>query len=70
MVPAEFTVEEDHRTYDLTGQARPLFEILQVLHANRIPVSGTIDIRSDPVVRQQVIPIIRRAGGAATVSEH
>lgn len=62
VVPAEFTVEEDHRTYDLTGQAGPLMDILMVLHANRIPVSGNIDIRSNPVVRQQVVAILRRAG--------
>ena len=59
--PAEFTVDEDRRTYDLTGQSGPLFEILRVLHASGIPVSGTIDIRSDPVVRRKVVDIVRRA---------
>ncbi|MCB0933033.1 MAG: SHOCT domain-containing protein [Mycobacterium sp.] len=61
VVPAEFTLEEDHKTYDLTGQAGPLMEILMVLHANRIPVSGNIDIRSNPVVRQQIMAIVRRS---------
>jgi hypothetical protein len=65
VVPAQFTVDEDHKTYDLTGQAGPLMQILQVLHANRIPLSGTIDTRSNPVVRQQVMEIVRRAGAAA-----
>jgi len=61
VVPAEFTVDEDHRTYDLTGQAKPLMDILSVLHINRIPISGTIDTRSNPVVRQQIMDIVRRA---------
>ncbi|HNM86149.1 MAG TPA: SHOCT domain-containing protein [Mycobacterium sp.] len=64
-VPAQFTVEEDHRTYDLRGQAGPLMEILQILRANGIPMGGNIDIRSNPVVRQQVTAVVRRAGGAA-----
>lgn len=62
VVPAQFTLDEDHKTYDLTGQAGPLMQILQVLHANRIPLRGSIDIRSNPVVRQQVMEIVRRAG--------
>lgn len=62
VVPAEFTVESDGRTYDLTGQAGPLMEILGVLHANGIPLSGAIDIRSNPVVRQRIADIVRRAG--------
>lgn len=61
VVPAQFTLDEDHRTYDLSGKADPLFDILTVLHANRIPIDGTIDIRSNPVVRQQVMDIVRRA---------
>lgn len=65
VVPAEFTLDEDHKTYDLSGKSGPLFDILTVLHANRIPVSGTIDIRSNPVVRQQVMDIVRRAGAGA-----
>lgn len=67
-VPAQFTLDEDHTTYDLTGKTAPLMQILQVLHVNRIPLSGTIDIRSNPVVRQQVMDIVRRAGGAAAES--
>lgn len=64
VVPAQFTLDEDRRTYDLTGRTGPLMQILQVLHANRIPVSGTIDIRSHPTVRRQVTEIVRRAGAA------
>ena len=65
VVPAQFTLDTDHTTYDLTGRAGPLMEIMQVLHANRIPMTGTIDIRSNPVARQQVMDIVRRAGAAA-----
>lgn len=61
MVPAQFTLDQDNRTYDLSGQARPLMEIMQILKANNIPMNGTIDIRSNPVVRQQVMDVVRRA---------
>lgn len=61
VVPAEFTIEEDHTTYELTGHAGPLMEILQVLHAHGIPLTDAIDIRSNPAVRQQVTDIVRRA---------
>jgi hypothetical protein len=66
-VPAEFTVDEDRRTYNLTGREDSLLQILNVLHVNGIPLGGTIDIRSNPAVRQQVIDIVRRAAkdGAA-----
>jgi hypothetical protein len=69
VAPAQFTLDEDHTTYDLTGQAGPLMRILQVLHANGIPLSGTVDTRSNPVVRQQVVEIVRRAGAAAPAPE-
>ena len=62
VVPAQFSLAEDNKTYDLRGQAGPLMEILQILKANSIPMNGTIDIRSNPVVRQQVMEIVRRAG--------
>ncbi|MGI9124993.1 MAG: SHOCT domain-containing protein [Mycobacterium sp.] len=67
VVPAQFTLEGDHRTHDLTGQRRPLMEILQILHANRIPMTGSIDVRSNPGVRAQVMDIVRRAGSAPAV---
>ena len=68
VVPAQFTTAEDNRTYDLSGQSGPLMEILQILKSNNIPVKGMIDIRSNPAVRQQVISIVRRAGGQAPSS--
>ena len=39
LVPAQFTVAEDNKTYDLSGQAGPLMEILQILKANNIPLN-------------------------------
>jgi hypothetical protein len=61
LVPAQFTLDEDGRTYDLSGQAGPLMDIMQILKANNIPMHGTIDIRSNPAVRQQVMDVVRRA---------
>jgi len=63
-VPARFTLDEEGKTYDLSGQAGPLMDIMQILKANNIPVKGTIDIRSNPAVRQQVMQIVRAAGTA------
>ena len=51
LVPAQFTVAEDNRTYDLSGQAGPLMEILQILKANNIPLNRMVDIRSNPALR-------------------
>ncbi len=61
LMPAQFTLAEDNRTYDLSGQAGPLMEILQLLKANNIPFNGTIDMRSNPALREQVQAVVRRA---------
>ncbi|MBX7452088.1 SHOCT domain-containing protein [Mycolicibacterium sp. 3033] len=61
MMPATFTIAEDNRTYDLTGQAEPLMEILTVLKSHGIGVDAMIDLRSNPGARQQVQAIVRRA---------
>lgn len=60
LVPATFTVAEDNRTYDLSGQTGPLMEILQILKANGIGMNNMIDLRSNPAARQQVQAIVRR----------
>jgi hypothetical protein len=60
VVPAQFTSDDDGKTYDLSGQAGPIMEILQILRANNVPVQGAVDIRSNPVVRQQVMAVVRR----------
>lgn len=61
LMPATFTLSDDNRTYDLTGQAGPLMEILQVLKANGIAMDGMVDLRSNLAARQQVQAIVRRA---------
>ena len=61
LVPAQFTVAEDNKTYDLSGQAGPLMEILQILKANNVPLDRMVDIRSNPVLRQQIQAVVRRA---------
>jgi hypothetical protein len=48
LMPANFTIAEDNKTYDLTGQAGPLMEILQILKANGIGLNNMIDLRSNP----------------------
>ena len=66
LVPANFTVAEDNRTYDLSGQTGPLMEILQILKANGIGMNNMIDLRSNPAARQQVQAVVRRAGAQQT----
>ncbi len=61
LVPAQFTVAEDNKTYDLSGQAGPLMEILQILKANNVPLNRMVDIRSNPVLRQQIQAVVTRA---------
>jgi Short C-terminal domain len=61
LVPAQFTLAEDNRTYDLSGQAGPLMEILQILKANNVPLNQAGDVRSNPVLRQQIQAVVRRA---------
>jgi len=64
LMPANFTIAEDNRTYDLTGQAVPLMEILQILKANGVGLNNMIDLRSNPAARQQVQAVVRRAAAA------
>ena len=67
LMPATFSVAEDGRTYDLTGQTEPLMEILQVLKANRIAMDDMVDLRSNPAARQQVQTIVRHAAAQQAV---
>ena len=61
LMPAQFTLSEDNKTYDLSGQAGPLMEILQLLKANNIPLNRMVDMRSNPALREQVQAVVRRA---------
>ncbi len=64
MMPVRLTSEQDGRTYDLTGRAGPIMDILQILKANGVPLDGMADLRSNPAVRQQVMDVVRRATAA------
>jgi len=61
LVPAQFTVAEDNKTYDLSGQAGPLMEILQILKANNVALNQMVDVRSNPALRAQIQAVVRRA---------
>jgi hypothetical protein len=43
-------------------------EILQILKANGIPLSGMLDVRSDPALRQQLQAVVRRAAASQPAS--
>lgn len=66
LVPATFTITEDNRTYDLSGQTGALMEIMQILKANGIGMNNMIDLRSNPTARQQVQSVVRRAAAHQT----
>ncbi len=68
VVPAQFSIAEDNKTYDLSGQAGPLMEILQLYRAHNLPTSGTVDLRSYPAVREQVLAVVRRAAEQASTA--
>lgn len=68
LVPAQFTVAEDNKTYDLSGQAGPLMEIMQLLKANNIPLNRMVDVRSNPALRQQIQAVVRRAAAQQTAA--
>ncbi len=65
LMPAQFTLSDDNRTYDLSGQAGPLMAILQILKDNNIPLTSPLDLRSaSPALRQQLQDVVRRAAMA------
>jgi hypothetical protein len=66
LMPAQFTLAEDNQTYDLSGQAGPLMEILEIMRANNIPLNRMVDVRSNPVVGQQIRAVVRRAAAQQT----
>jgi hypothetical protein len=64
LMPATFTIAEDNKTYDLSGQAGPLMEIMGILKANGIGINSMVDLRSNPAAREQVQAVVRRAAAA------
>ena len=69
LMPAQFTLAEDNKTYDLSGQAGPLMEILQLLKANNIPLNQMVDMRSNPALREQVQAVVRRTAAQQAPAE-
>lgn len=65
LVPAQFTLADDNQSYDLSGQAGPLMEILQILKTNGVPLNQMIDVRSNPMLRRQIQDVVRRAAETA-----
>lgn len=68
-MPAQFTVAEDNRTYDLSGQAGPLMEILRILKDNNVPLNRMVDIRSNPGLRHQIQAVVLRAAEQAPAAQ-
>ncbi|MBU9763642.1 SHOCT domain-containing protein [Mycobacterium sp. TNTM28] len=66
LMPATFTLAEENKTYDLTGQPGPLLEILQILKAHGIGVDSMVDLRANPAAREQVQAVVRRAAAQQT----
>ncbi|PZT92995.1 MAG: hypothetical protein DI630_27765 [Gordonia sp. (in: high G+C Gram-positive bacteria)] len=60
--PARFTDTETGEEFDLSGKSDALIEIMRVFAENNIPFGGRVDLRSNPVVRDQVMDIARRHG--------
>ncbi|MET9202961.1 SHOCT domain-containing protein [Gordonia sp. NPDC003585] len=58
-VPAQFTSAEDGRTYDITGQFEPLSKILAILQQHGISTAGSIDLRSNPAARDEVMSVVQ-----------
>lgn len=65
LVPAQFTLSEDNQTYDLSGHAEPLMEILQILKTHNIALNRMVDVRANPAARQQLQDVVRRAAQQA-----
>lgn len=60
LMPATFTIAEENKTYDLTGQSGPLMEILQILKSHGIAINNMVDLRANPAAREQVQAVVRR----------
>lgn len=61
LMPATFTIAEENKSYDLTGQSGPLMEILEILKSHGIAINNMVDLRANPVAREQVQAVVRRA---------
>ncbi|MFV8053789.1 SHOCT domain-containing protein [Mycobacterium sp. 48b] len=66
LMPATFTIAEENKTYDLTGQSGPLMEILQILKAHGIAINNMVDLRANPAAREEVQAVVRRTAAQQT----
>jgi hypothetical protein len=63
------TLTQDGKTYDLTGQADAMLEVLQVVRLHKVNVDKLDDLReANPAAYQQVLTIARNAAARATAS--
>lgn len=58
LVPARVTV--DATTYDLTGEAEPLVEILRILRRHDVTLDHLADDSADPALCAELLAVIRR----------
>ncbi|MDR2279319.1 MAG: SHOCT domain-containing protein [Gordonia sp. (in: high G+C Gram-positive bacteria)] len=59
-MPAKFESSADGRTYDLTGNAEALVQIIDVMRRNGIALNSMVDVRSNSAVRDEVMAIVHR----------
>lgn len=67
LMPAQFTFAEDGGVHDLTGQADPLMKIMRLLKANDVALQDLVDVRSNPVLRQQIQEVVQGAVASAAL---
>jgi hypothetical protein len=69
LTPVPMTLTEDGKTYDLTGQADAMLEVLQVVRLHKVNVDKLDDLReANPAAHQQVLTIARNAAARASAS--
>jgi hypothetical protein len=60
-MPVNIGVDEDNQVYNLTGHVEAIMEIMRILKANGVEWNNMIALRSNPVARQQVMAVVRKA---------
>jgi hypothetical protein len=60
-MPVNIGVDEDNQVYNLTGHVEAIMEIMRILKANGVGWDNMIALRSNPVARQQVLDVARKA---------
>ncbi|SEH53520.1 hypothetical protein SAMN04489835_1113 [Mycolicibacterium rutilum] len=60
VMPAEFTLLDDDRTFDLSGHIEPLMDVLRILMSHGIALTDEGALRANPAARQQIRDHIKR----------